>query len=175
MAGGFRKRSIEYVIKRVIDRTRAGAVSGRRRGRWSTLAFRMLCSTAPFGSLSPRLAWGLSVVLLAVPVGASLAAQQAPPVLIAPGDSSLHGSRIRADSVQYSLIAYRGAQQQTIGTAIDVVRREMRGDVPVIHRVLTVSPGRGLSRGSVGAITGRAAGPMRCFSDFIGVEILEGG
>ena len=88
------------------------------------------------------------LALLWVGMRGALGAQQAPSssappaVLVAPGDTTLRGSRIAADSVQYSLVAYRGAQQQTIGTAIDVVRLEMRGDVPVIHRVLTVSPGR---------------------------------
>ena len=98
----------------------------------------------------PRHSVAFAFALLLAPMRAPLGAQQVPQpsapatpaVLIAPGDSSLHGSRILADSVQYSLIAYRGAQQQTIGTAVDVVRLEMRGDVPVIHRVLTVSPGR---------------------------------
>ena len=85
------------------------------------------------------------LALLLAGMRGALGAQQAPAspaVLVAPGDTTLRGSRIAADSVQYSLVAYRGAQQQTIGTAIDVVRLEMRGDVPVIHRVLTVSPGR---------------------------------
>ena len=72
----------------------------------------------------------------------SVAAPAVPAVLIAPGDSTLRGSRIAADSVQYSLIAYRGEQQQVLGTAVDVVKLEMRGDVPVIQRVLTVSPGQ---------------------------------
>jgi hypothetical protein len=107
-------------------------------------ALTRVVSTASF------LACGLSIAQPAVPATAPLGAQQAaapspPPVqavLIAPGDSTLRGSRIVADSVQYSLIAYRGAQQQTLGRAVDVTMREMRGDVPVIHRVLTVSPGR---------------------------------
>jgi hypothetical protein len=118
------------------------------------LAFDMPRSTARraarFASIHPIPGYGLAFALLLAPIRAALGAQQipltptpaTPAVLIAPGDTSLHGSRILADSVQYSLIAYRGAQQQTIGTAIDVVRLEMRGDVPVIHRVLTVSPGR---------------------------------
>ena len=105
---------------------------------------------ARFGSPFLIIACGLMVALLSVPRPPSLGAQQAPsvstpptdPVLVVPGDSTLHGGRILADSVQYSLIAYRGTQQQTIGMAVDVVTLEMRGDVPVIHRVLTVSPGR---------------------------------
>ena len=120
------------------------------------LAFGMARSLAHFGSTFPTaaVACGLTaaplLVLLLVPCTAPIGAQQAPSaptqtvqaVLIAPGDSTLRGSRILADSVQYSLIAYRGEQQQTLGTAVDVVKLEMRGDVPVIHRVLTVSPGR---------------------------------
>ena len=93
---------------------------------------------------------GLMTGALAASRSVSLGAQQAPSaavptvqtVLIAPGDSTLRGNRIAADSVQYSLIAYRGEQQQVLGTAVDVVKLEMRGDVPVIHRVLTVSPGQ---------------------------------
>ena len=118
------------------------------------LAFAMprttTCRAAGFASIHPIAGYGFVFALLLAPTRAVLGAQQValPPtpatqaVLIAPGDSTLRGSRIVADSVQYSLIAYRGAQQQTIGTAIDVVKLEMRGDVPVIHRVLTVSPGR---------------------------------
>ena len=93
---------------------------------------------------------GFGTALLLGSLSASLSAQQVPPappsptqpVLIAPGDSTLRGSRILADSVVYALIAYRGEQQQMLGTAIDVVKLEMRGEVPVIHRVLTVSPGQ---------------------------------
>lgn len=117
------------------------------------LAFSMPRSTtrraAGFASIHPIAGYGLACALLLAPMRAPLGAQQAPSsapapqaVLIAPGDTTLRGSRIVADSAQYSLIAYRGTQQQTIGTAIDVVKLEMRGDVPVIHRVLTVSPGR---------------------------------
>lgn len=98
--------------------------------------------------MGPAIARGLSAVLLLA--SAPLMAQQVPSdpapavqaVLIAPGDSTLRGTRILADSVQYSLIAYRGAQQQVLGTAVDVVKLELRGDTPMIHRVLTVSPGR---------------------------------
>ena len=104
---------------------------------------------AGFASIRQMTRYGLAFALLSAGMRGALGAQPAPPsastvqaVLIAPGDSALRGSLIVADSVQYSLIAYRGTQQQTIGTAIDVVRLEMRGDVPVIHRVLTVSPGR---------------------------------
>jgi len=92
----------------------------------------------------------LSAALLLLPVSAPLGAQPVPPVsvqtvqavLIAPGDSTLRSGRILADSVVYSLIAYRGEQQQMLGTAVDVVKLEMRGEVPVIHRVLTVSSGQ---------------------------------
>lgn len=102
------------------------------------------------GSTFPTIGYKLFAALLLVWWTALLGAQQAPPlplttvqaVLIAPGDSTFRGRRILADSVQYSLIAYRGEQQQTLGTAVDVVKLEMRGDVAVIHRVLTVSPGR---------------------------------
>ncbi|WP_411278575.1 hypothetical protein [Gemmatimonas sp.] len=103
------------------------------------------------GTTFPTIRCGLSAAaLMLVPVSAPLGAQQVPPVpaptvqavLIAPGDSTLRGGRILADSVQYSLIAYRGEQQQMLGTAVDVVKLEMRSDGPVIHRVLTVSPGR---------------------------------
>ncbi len=101
-------------------------------------------------SILPMMAGALLSASLATVRSAPLGAQQAPPapaptvqaVLIAPGDSTLRGTRIAADSVQYSLIAYRGEQQQMLGTAVDVVKLEMRGDVAVIHRVLTVSPGR---------------------------------
>ncbi len=126
------------------------------------LAFGMPRSLAPLSvrsparfilrhtSTLPTIVRGLSTALLLGPSSAPLVAQQVAPVetqtvqavLIAPGDSTLRGSRILADSVQYSLIAYRGEQQQMLGTAVDVVKLEMRGDVPVIHRVLTVSPGR---------------------------------
>ncbi len=96
----------------------------------------------------PTIGFGLSAALLLS--SARLVAQQVPPllpqtvraVLIAPGDSTLRSGRIPADSVVYSLIAYRGEQQQTLGTAVDVVKLEMRGEVPVIHRVLTVSSGQ---------------------------------
>jgi hypothetical protein len=78
-------------------------------------------------------------------VGAPLAAQQPPaapePVLVAPGDSTLRSGRLTADTARFALIAYRGTQQQQIGSVIDVIRFEMRGDVPVIHRVLTVQRG----------------------------------
>jgi len=84
----------------------------------------------------------LSSTRLVAQQGPVLLPQTVRAVLIAPGDSALRGGRILADSVQYSLIAYRGEQQQMLGTAVDVVTLEMRGDVPVIHRVLTVSPGR---------------------------------
>lgn len=100
-------------------------------------------------STVPLMAGALAATLLLAPppsLGAQQPAPVAPPsvqaVLIAPGDSSLRGSRIQADSVQYSLIAYRGEQQQVLGTAVDVVKLEMRGESAVIHRVLTVSPGR---------------------------------
>lgn len=114
------------------------------------LAFSMVRSLARFGSLSPACACGVATSLLLVLGAGPIGAQQALPtsaptvqaVLIAPGDSTLRGGRILADSVQYSLIAYRGEQQQMLGTAVDVVKLEMRGEVPVIHRVLTVSPGR---------------------------------
>ncbi len=114
------------------------------------LAFSMVRSLARFGAVVPLGAYGVVAVLLLLPGAALLGAQQTTPapaptvraVLIAPGDSTLRGSRILADSVQYSLIAYRGAQQQVLGTVMDVVTVEQRGDTPVIHRVLTVSPGR---------------------------------
>ncbi len=61
--------------------------------------------------------------------------------LVTPGDSSLRGSRITADSARFSLIAYRGAQQQQIGSVSDVVSLESRNGTPVIHRVLTVQRG----------------------------------
>jgi hypothetical protein len=85
---------------------------------------------------------GLGVTPLAGQVAPTLPAPTVSFVLILPGDSAIRGSRIVADSAQYALIAYRGEQQQRLGTAVDVVRLEMRGQVPVIHRVLTVSPGR---------------------------------
>ena len=78
-------------------------------------------------------------------MGAPLPAQQPPavpePVLIAPGDSTLRSGRLTADTARFALIAYRGTQQQQIGSVIDVIRFEMRGDVPVLHRVLTVQRG----------------------------------
>ena len=85
---------------------------------------------------------GVGVTPLTGQTAPALPAPTVPFVLILPGDSAVRGSRIVADSVQYALIAYRGEQQQRLGTAVDVVRLEMRGEVPVIHRVLTVSPGR---------------------------------
>ena len=114
------------------------------------LAFGMLRFLTRTSAILPVIVGAALATTLAVLLGAPVGAQQAasaavptvPTVLIAPGDSTLRGNRIAADSVQYSLIAYRGEQQQVLGTAVDVVKLEMRGDVPVIHRVLTVSPGQ---------------------------------
>ena len=79
------------------------------------------------------------------PVVTPLIAQPPPatpePVLIAPGDSSLRSARLTADTARFALIAYRGTQQQQIGSVIDAIRFDLRGDVPVIHRVLTVQRG----------------------------------
>lgn len=116
------------------------------------LAFGMVRFLAHFGARVSACACSASAVVLQlmVPGAAPLGAQVAPPapaptahaVLIAPGDSTLRGDLIAADSVMYSLIAYRGEQQQRLGTVVDVVKLEMRGDVPVIRRVLMVSPDR---------------------------------
>lgn len=58
-----------------------------------------------------------------------------------PGDSTLRGTRITADSARFALIVYRGAQQQQIGSVSDVVTLDVQKGAPVINRVLTVQRG----------------------------------
>lgn len=90
---------------------------------------------------------GLLLALVATPLVAQTVLSSAPtgqlPVvpLLVPGDSTLRGSRISADTARYSLIAYRGAQQQQIGSVIDIVALEARNGAPMIQRVLTVQRG----------------------------------
>ena len=85
---------------------------------------------------------GVGVTPLTGQTAPALPAPTVPFVLILPGDSAVRGRRIVAASVQYALIAYPGEQQQRLGTAVDVVRLDMRGESPGISRVLTVSQGR---------------------------------
>lgn len=61
--------------------------------------------------------------------------------LVVPGNGALLGSRIGPDSARFTLVAYRGAQQQQIGSVLDVIMLHTRSGMPVIERVLTVQRG----------------------------------
>jgi hypothetical protein len=98
------------------------------------------CAVSMALVLSPAL-WCPSLcssVLAAQPVAVP-EADTLPPVV--PGDRALLGSRIGPDSARFTLVAYRGAQQQQIGSVLDVITLQTRSGVPVIDRVLTVQRG----------------------------------
>ncbi len=68
-------------------------------------------------------------------------AQVEPPVRrIAPGDTSLRGGGIRADTLTYTLTGYRDGDEIPVGTITDIVTRTGT-DQPLLRRVLTVRRG----------------------------------
>lgn len=62
------------------------------------------------------------------------------PRRVVPGDSSLRGAALRADTLTYTLTGYRDGDEIPVGTITDVITLSTTA-TPQLHRVLTVQRG----------------------------------
>lgn len=65
----------------------------------------------------------------------------AQPRRIVPGDTSLRGARLRADTLVYALTGYRDGDEIPVGTITDILSRE-EGDTPRLRRTMSVQRGQ---------------------------------
>ena len=63
------------------------------------------------------------------------------PRRIVPGDTSLRGARLRADTLVYALTGFRDGDEIPVGTITDILARE-EGDAPRLRRTMSVQRGQ---------------------------------